>query len=191
MELHDLGGTGTMVPEVGLGTWRYRGGVPPLQRGLELGATLIDTAEIYGTEEVVGQAIKDRHGEVFLATKVSGDHLRHGEVLKAADGSLQRLGLPTIDLYQVHWPNPRVPIGETMRAMEELVEAGKVRYVGVSDFSRREVEEAQGALKATRIVANQVEYGLHRREIEADLPFYAAHKITVIAYSSFAQGQLL
>jgi diketogulonate reductase-like aldo/keto reductase len=191
MELRELGGTGTMVPEVGLGTWRYRGGVPPLRRGLELGANLIDTAEIYGTEDVVGQAIKDWPGEVFLATKVSGDHLRSEEVLKAVDASLRRLGLPKIDLYQVHWPNQRVPIAETMRAMEELVAAGKVRFVGVSNFSRREVEEAQAALKNNRIVSNQVEYGLHRREIEADLAFYAANKITVIAYSSFAQGQLL
>src|ERR1051326_7566555 len=117
MQLHDLGGTGTLVPEIGLGTWRYRGGVAPLRRGLELGATLIDTAEIYGTEDVVGQAIKDWPDEVFLATKVSGDHLRWAGVLKAADASLRRLGIRTIDLYQVHWPDQRVPIAETMRAM--------------------------------------------------------------------------
>src|SRR5215813_5613926 len=93
MQLRELGGTGTMVPEVGLGTWRYQGGVAPLRRGLELGANLIDTAEIYGTESVVGEAIHNRRAELFLATKVSGDHLRHGQVLTAADQSLKRLGV--------------------------------------------------------------------------------------------------
>ena len=180
-----------MVPEVGIGTWRYKGGVAPLTRGLELGATLIDTAEIYGSEGVVGQAMRGRRDEVFLATKVSGDHLKYDQVLKAADGSLKSLAVDTIDLYQVHWPNQRVPIAETMRALEELVDVERVRYIGVSNFSRREFEEAQAALKNNRIVANQVEYGLHRREIEADLDFYAANKVTVIAYSSLAQGQLL
>ena len=192
MELQELGGTGTMVPEIGLGTWRYRGGVAPLQHGIELGAALIDTAEIYGSEDVVGEAIRGQGEKVFLATKVSGEHLRYDQVLKAADASLKRLGLETIDLYQVHWPDRRVPISETMRALEVLVEAGKVRYIGVSNFSRPEFEAAQGALKKNRIVANQVEYGLHRRDVEPDLaPFYNRNQITIVAYSPFDQGQLL
>src|SRR5437763_16227735 len=109
VDFHDLGGTGTPVSEVGLGTWRYRGGVAPLRHGLDGGANLIDTAEIYGTEEVVGQAIKDRRETIFLATKVSGDHLRRTEVLKAADGSVRRLESDRIDRYPGHWPNWRVP----------------------------------------------------------------------------------
>ena len=191
MDRRQLGATGVDVPEVGLGTWQYRGGVAPLQRGLDLGATLIDTAEIYGSEGIVGQAIRGRRDEVFLATKVSGQHLRHDQVIEAADASLKRLGVETIDLYQVHWPDRHVPIGETMQAMERLVEAGKVRYIGVSNFSRREVEAAQAALPHSRIAANQVEYSLQRRDIEADIEFYREHQITVIAYSPLGLGELL
>ena len=191
MEYRELGGTGVMVPEVGVGTWQYRGGVAPLRRGVELGATLIDTAEIYGTEGVVGEALKGIRERVFLATKVSGEHLRHGQVLRAADASLKRLGVQTIDLYQVHWPDRDVPVAETMQALEELVDAGKVRYIGVSNFSRREVEAAQASLRRNRIVANQVEYSLQQRQIEPDLPFYRENKITVIAYSPLGLGALL
>jgi diketogulonate reductase-like aldo/keto reductase len=110
MELKPLGNTGVMVPEIGLGVWKYGGGVEPLRRGVELGAFLIDTAEIYGTEDVVGQAIKDLRDRVFLATKVSADHLRYDDVLRAAETSLQRLETNCIDLYQIHWPNWSVPI---------------------------------------------------------------------------------
>src|SRR5215472_15479085 len=109
METKELGNTGAVVPEIGIGVWRYRGGVEPLRRGIELGATLIDTAEIYGTEDVVGQAITGIRERVFVATKVSGAHLRHDEVLRAADASLRRLGSGFIDLYQIHWPNSAVP----------------------------------------------------------------------------------
>jgi diketogulonate reductase-like aldo/keto reductase len=191
MEMRELGGTGEMVPEIGIGTWQYHGGAAPLQRALDLGATLIDTAEIYGSEDTVGKAIKGRRSEVFLATKVSGDHLRHDKVLKAANDSLKRLGVETIDLYQVHWPDRRVPVAETMRAMEELVDSGKVRYIGVSNFSRRELEEAQAALQRHRIVANQIDYSLQRREVEADFEYYRANQVTVIAYSPLGVGELM
>ena len=188
--LRELGRTGEQIPEIGLGTWQYRGGVEPLRRGIELGARFIDTAEIYGTESISGDAIADQHA--FLATKVSGDHLTYDEVLKAAEHSLKRLGIPTIDLYQIHWPSERgAPIAETMRAMEELVQAGKVRYIGLSNFSRSQLEDAQAALKQNRIASNQVEYNLMRRSIEKDLPFYQREGITVIAYSPFARGDLL
>jgi diketogulonate reductase-like aldo/keto reductase len=192
MERRELGTTGVMIPEIGLGTWRYHGGTAPLLRGIELGAKFIDTAEVYGSEPVVGEAIRAQRPEVFLATKVSGQHLKYKDVLKAADSSLKRLGVNVIDLYQVHWPNSRVPIAETMRAMEELVDAGKVRFIGVSNFSRRQFEAAQAAMKKHKIVANQVEYNLIDQEIEKDIePFYERNKITVIAYSPYAQGKVL
>src|SRR5215475_15244045 len=91
MELKPLGNTNVMVPEIGLGVWRYSGGVEPLRHGVELGAFLIDTAEIYGTEDVVGQAVKGLRDRVFLATKVSPDHLRYDEMRRAAEASLHRL----------------------------------------------------------------------------------------------------
>ena len=191
MELKQLGNTGVMVPEIGLGTWKYRGGVEPLRRGIELGASLIDTAEIYRTENVVGQAIQGIRERIFVATKVSGDHLRSDAVLRAADASLRLLGTEVIDLYQIHWPNARVPIKETMQAMETLVDRGQVRYIGVSNFSLRELRAAQEVMTKYPIVANQVLYNLNRREIERDLlPYCQEHNITILAYTPLDDGRL-
>jgi diketogulonate reductase-like aldo/keto reductase len=191
MELKPLGNTGVMVPEVGLGVWKYSGGVEPLRRAIELGAFLIDTAEIYGTEDVVGQALKGMRERVFLATKVSPDHLRHDDVLRAAEASLRRLETNCIDLYQIHWPNWSVPIQETMRAMETLVDRGLVRYIGVSNFSLDQLREAQAAMSKYPIVANQVLYNLNRREIEREvLPYCLMQRITIIAYTPLDDGRL-
>jgi diketogulonate reductase-like aldo/keto reductase len=110
--------------------------ITALQKGLELGINLIGTAEIYQTEDIVAEAIKGHdRGDLFIATKLFWNHHRCREVLKAAENSLMRLKCSYIDLYQVHQPNMRVPIGETMKAMEKLVQTGKVRYLGVSNFS--------------------------------------------------------
>lgn len=158
MEYRELAATGVKVPEIGFGTWQYRGGSEPLRKAVELGASLIDTAEMYGTEEAVGAAIKGIRQKVFIATKVSGNHLRYDEVLRAADGSLKRLGIDTIDLYQIHWPDPAVPIAETMGAMEQLADAGKVRFIGVSNFYLKNLREAEACMTKHRIVANQVKY---------------------------------
>ncbi|MGH2376437.1 MAG: aldo/keto reductase, partial [bacterium] len=191
MEFKELGTTGVQLPEIGLGTWQYRGGNEPLRKGIELGAHLIDTAEIYGTEGIVGQAIRDRRDRAFVATKVSGHNLGYEDVLRAAEGSLRRLGIDRIDLYQIHWPDPGVPIRETMRAMEELVDAGKVRFIGVSNFSVRELEEAQAAMKEDRIESNQVEYSLLDRSIEGNLLRYCeAQRVTILAYTPLARGKL-
>ncbi len=191
MELKSLGNTGVMVPEVGLGVWKYSGGVEPLRRSIELGAFLIDTAEMYGTEDVVGQAIKGMRDRVFLATKVSADHLHYDDVLRAAEASLRRLETNCIDLYQIHWPNWSVPIQETMRAMETLVDRGLVRYLGVSNFSLEQLREAQAAMSKYPLVANQVLYNLNRREIERDmLPYCLMQRITIIAYTPLDDGRL-
>ncbi len=191
MKLKQLGNTGVMVSEIGLGTWKYRGGVEPLRRGIELGAYLIDTAEMYRTENVVGQSIHGMRERIFLATKVSGEHLRSDAVLRAAEASLRLLGTEVIDLYQIHWPNARVPIKETMQAMETLVDRGQVRYIGVSNFSLRELRAAQEAMTKYPIVANQVLYNLNRREIERDLlPYCQEHNITILAYTPLDDGRL-
>lgn len=191
METKRLGATEVMLPEIGLGFWRYRGGPEPLRQGIELGAVLLDTAEIYGTEEMVGAAIRDRRDRVFVATKVAGNHLSHDEVLRAAEGSLQRLGTAIIDLYQIHWPNPAVPIGETMRAMETLVDRRMVRYIGVSQFSTAELRTAQAAMNHYPIVSNQVRYNLNSRRIEMSLLDYCQkHEVTVIAYTPLDDGRL-
>jgi diketogulonate reductase-like aldo/keto reductase len=191
MELKPLGNTNVMVPEIGLGAWKYRGGVEPLRHGLTLGACLIDTAEIYGTEDIVGRAIQGRREQVFLATKVSGSHLRHDDVLRAAEASLRRLQIDVIDLYQIHWPNQSVPLQETMRAMEALVDRGQIRHIGVSNFSVAEMRQAQAAMSQYPIVSNQVLYSLNRREIEPELlPYCQEHQVTVIAYTPLDDGRL-
>ena len=191
MELKQLGGTGVRVGEIGLGTWRYGGGPAPLQRGVALGANLIDTAEMYRTEDAVGAAIAGMREQVFLATKVLGSNLRYDAVLRAAENSLRRLDVDRIDLYQVHWPNPSVPMSETMRAMERLVSDGVVRYIGVSNFAVSDLEAARAALRNNEIVSNQILYNLRRRGAERDvIPYCREHNIAVIAYSPLAEGAL-
>ena len=191
MEHKRLGPTGIMVPEIGIGAWRYSGGVEPLRRGIELGATLIDTAEIYGTEEVVGAAIRGLSTEVFIASKVSGSHLGYDHVLRAAEASLGRLNIPSIDLYQIHWPNSLFPIKETMRAMEALVDRKLIKHIGVSNFSTADLRSAQSVMANHPIVCNQVLYNLNRREIEAELlPYCERNNITVVAYTPLDSGRL-
>ena len=185
----ELGRTGVWLPANGLGTWEYKGGVEPLRKGIALGAWLIDTAESYGTEEVVGQAVRGIRNCVFIATKVSPIHFKRADLFAAADRSLQKLGTDRIDLYQLHRPNFAIPIEETMAAMEALVDKGKVRYIGVSNFSASDLRNAQAALTKYRIVSNQVRYSLVERTVERNLLRYCQENgITVIAYSPLGHG---
>lgn len=185
MRTRELGNTGVRLSAVGLGTWQYTGGVEPLRSGVSVGARFIDTAESYGTEEVVGEAIRAFRRDIFLATKVSPRHFKHSEVIIAADRSLKRLNTEYIDLYQLHWPNYTVPIEETMGAMEELVDSGKVRFIGVSNFMLRDLKTAQEAMTKYKIVSNQLRYNLIDRTIQRELLQYCQDRaITVIAFSS-------
>jgi len=180
----ELGRTGVFISEVGLGTWNYHGGPIPLQKGLEAGALFIDTAESYGTETVVGEAVRGIRDRVFIATKVSPQNFRRKDLKKSADTSLRMLGIDRIDLLQLHEPNPLIPIEETIGAMAELVDAGKIRFIGVSNFSIDQLKKAQNALGNRQIVSNQVRYSLIDRTIEEGLLQYCQeHRITVIAYS--------
>jgi len=189
MLLKELANTRIRLPEIGFGTWNYNGGVEPLRAAIECGARFIDTAESYGTEAIVREAIKGRRHQVFLATKVLPRNFRRRDLVVAAERSLRRLGTEHIDLYQLHWPNLTIPVEEPMRGMEELVDAGKVRFIGVSNFSVRDLVRAQAALTRHRIVANQVRYSLIERTIEGGLLQYCQKNgITVIAYSPLARG---
>ncbi len=205
MDFKKLGRSKVEIPVLGLGTWgiggfssRHLGGeedaVQALRLGLELGMRFIDTAEIYArghSEEVVAKAVEGQREKVFIATKVSAENLSHDGVLHACESSLKRLKTNYIDLYQIHWPNPRIPIGETMKAMEDLVSKGKVLNVGVSNFSVQQTREAQEALSKIDLASNQVEYSLVERSIEGDLlPFCTKEHITVIAYSPIARGNI-
>ena len=183
MQLKELGRTGERITEVGLGTWAFRAGPEVLRAGFEAGALWIDTAESYGTEPVVADAIAGRRQQIFLATKVSPQHFRPADVRAAADASLLRLRTDHIDLYQLHEPNDAIPIAETMGAMEDLVDEGKVRFIGVSNFSVGQMEVARRALRKHPLVSNQVRYHLADRTIGADvLPWCQANGVTVIAY---------
>ena len=168
--------------------------VRALRLGIDLGMNLIDTAEVYAggkSEEVVADAMAGVREKVFLATKVSRDNLRHDAVLAACERSLRRLKTSYIDLYHVHWPNPSVPIQDTMHAMEELVESGKVRYIGVSNFGVELLEAARSSLSKNEVVSNQVEYSLLNRSVESELLPYLKHEhTTLIAYSPLGRGNI-
>jgi diketogulonate reductase-like aldo/keto reductase len=188
MELKRLGSSSILLPEIGLGTSGFTGGPDVLRAGIEHGSFLIDTAESYSTEEIVGKAIRGIRDRVFLATKVAPRHFRQRDLIAAAEGSLVRLGTEYIDLYQLHWPNYMVPIEETVGAMEQLAAAGKVRFVGVSNFSVAELKTAQAATSKFKIVSNQVRYSLIERTVEKGLLQYCQlNDITVIAYSPLGQ----
>ncbi|MHA1748191.1 MAG: aldo/keto reductase [Promethearchaeota archaeon] len=198
-----LGKTKEKIPVLGQGTWGIEQGEDAsvyeqwksaLKKGIELGMTLIDTAEIYGdgkSEEVVGEVIKETEADLFIATKVFSANLRHDDLIKACDRSLQRLGIKTIDLYQIHWPNVTIPIKETMGALEELVKKGKIRYIGVSNFGAKGLEEAIAAMKSEEIVSHQIEYSPGLRRVERKIyPQCLEQGMTLIAYSPFGNDGL-
>lgn len=199
---------GVKIPAIGLGTWGMGGGnfpnpftdkqaVQALRRGIELGMTHIDTAEMYAsghTEEVVGKAIEPFNREkLFITSKVLPKNFRYDDTIKAAKRSLKRLGIEQMDLYLLHWPNPDIPLEETMSAMEHLLEQGLTRFIGVSNFSVEEMKEAQSYLdKKNKIVTNQVEYSLMAREPENEvLQFCQKNKILLTAYSPLGHGKLM
>ncbi len=203
-----LGRQGPKVSEIGIGMWQAGGTAwghdvtdrdcqQAMERAVELGVTLFDTAEAYGdghSERVVGKAIKAAGREnVFIATKVSGDHLRASDVDRACRQSLRRLGVNAIDLYQIHWPNPwsLSPLAETMKALEKLQREGHIRHIGVSNFDTRDLEEARASLSRTDILSDQVQYNLLHREPESGLAGYARREgITLLAWSPIAKGIL-
>lgn len=165
--------------------------IEALRLGLDLGLTHIDTAEMYGNgraEELVGEAIAGRRSEVFLVSKVLPSNASYTGTLRACERSLKRLRTDWLDLYLLHWPGS-YPLEDTMRAMEALAEAGKIRFVGVSNFDVEEVEAAQRALHKQRLACNQVLYHLGNRGIERRLiPYCAKHEIAIVGYSPFGHG---
>jgi aryl-alcohol dehydrogenase-like predicted oxidoreductase len=203
MKYVDVGGA--QMSAVGLGTWQFgsrewgygsayaRGeAVKIVHRALELGVNLIDTAEIYAfgeSERIVGEAIKGRRDNVFLATKLFPIGLPI-QVASKARASARRLGVDRIDLYQQHWPSPMFPPGATMPRMRKLVEIGLVTHVGVSNHSLPQWQAAEKAFGGP-VLSNQVQFSLLNRAPERDLvPWAADNNRVVIAYSPLAQGLL-
>jgi len=195
------------VSDIGLGTWKMGGGywtpdttkdeedVRAIRFALENGINLIDTAEMYGgghTEELVSMAINglDRE-EIFIITKVWSNHLKYDDLIKSAMQSLKRLNSKYIDLYLIHWPNTSVPIAESIKAMEKLVDMGVIRYFGVSNFTVKLLEEARSATSKYEIIANEIEYSVMNKSPEKDLiPYCEKNKIIVIAYSPLGKGNV-
>ena len=185
MEKREFGGR-FQVPVYGQGTWNLFGkdAVAALRAGLDLGLTHIDTAEMYGTEESVGEAIQGRREEVFLVSKVLPSNASRKGTLRACDQSLIRLRTDHLDCYLLHWPG-RHPLEETIAAFEELVSKGKIRSYGVSNFDEELLAEAVRIAGPRKIACNQCLYNLDERHIEARvLPECRKHGVSFVGYSS-------
>jgi diketogulonate reductase-like aldo/keto reductase len=185
------------IAAIGQGTWNIETGdrgtvVKALRRGLDLGMTHIDTAEMYGSgeaESIVGEAVAGRRDEVFPVSKVLPSNASRKGTIEACDHSLRRLKTDRLDCYLLHWRG-RFPLADTIAAFEELQSAGKIRSWGVSNFDTPDLEEALAIAGPGRIACNQVLYHLQERAIEhAVIPWCERHKVAVVAYSPFGSGQ--
>jgi len=211
IETTQIPGTEFAPSRVGLGTWAIGGwmwggsnaaqSVRTIQSAVDRGITLIDTAPVYGfghSEEIVGKALSEggRRAKIVIASKVGIDwkdgrpfrDASRKRILKEIDDSLRRLRTDAIDLYQVHWPDPKVPVEETAGAMADLLKAGKIRAIGVSNFSPAQMD---GFRKVAPLHAAQPPYNLFEREIERDvLPYCRRNKIATLAYGALCRGLL-
>jgi aryl-alcohol dehydrogenase-like predicted oxidoreductase len=226
MKYCQLGTSSVQVSQIALGAWAIggwlwggtddAGAIAGIQRAIDLGMTTVDTAPVYGfghSEEIVGQAIRGRRGQVQILTKFglrwgpghagkehfnSEDlqgrpvHIRQyagrASVLEECEQSLRRLGVDCIDLYQQHWPDPTTPVEETMEACAALLKAGKVRAVGVSNYTPELMERA---IKVVPLASDQPPYSMLRRGIEADvIPWCLKHQVGILAYSPLQNGIL-
>ncbi|OUL26364.1 aldo/keto reductase [Nostoc sp. RF31YmG] len=206
MEKRKLGKSDVEITPILMGTWQAgkkmwvgiedADSIKTIRAAFEAGITTIDTAEVYGeghSERIVAEALSDVRDRVQYATKVFANHLKYQQVIEACEGSLKNLKTDYIDLYQIHWPSGAfnseiVPIEETMNALNFLKEQGKIRAIGVSNFSRDQIAEAA---KYGRIDSIQPPYSLFWRQIEKDLRSYCIdNQISILAYSSLAQGLL-
>jgi myo-inositol catabolism protein IolS len=206
MELRTLGTSEVKISPIIMGTWQAGKDmwvgiedsetIKALRAAFEAGITTIDTAEYYGhghSERIIGEAFADVRDQVVYATKVFPNHLKYNQVIEACHLSLKNLRTEYLDLYQIHWPagswgTEYVPIGETMGALNDLKEQGKIRAIGVSNFSREQLEEAAWY---GRIDSLQPPYSLFWRQVEkTSRPYCVENNITILAYSSMAQGLL-
>lgn len=206
MEKRALGTSEIQISPIIMGTWQAgkrmwvgiedSETVKAIRAAFDSGITTIDTAEVYGeghSEQVVAQALSDVRGQVVYATKVFANHLKYEQVMQACDRSLKNLQTDYLDLYQIHWPSGAfksevVPIEETMGALNDLKQQGKIRAIGVSNFSRSQLESAA---QYGRIDSLQPPYSLFWRTVEQDaVPYCIENNISILAYSSLAQGLL-
>jgi aryl-alcohol dehydrogenase-like predicted oxidoreductase len=206
METRELGQSGIRITPIITGTWQAGKAmwvgvedgetIKAIRSAFDAGITTVDTAEVYGqghSEEIVAAALSDVREQVVYATKVFANHLKYQQVIEACENSLKRLRTDYIDLYQIHWPagtygSEVVPIEETMGALNHLKQQGKIRAIGVSNFSRTQLEEAA---QYGRIDSLQPPYSLFWRYVEKEtVPYCVENQISILAYSPMAQGLL-
>lgn len=202
MHYHPLGQTGIDVSTIALGYWAVadpriwgpqdeQAAIGAVHAALERGINLIDTAEGYGdgqSEILLGKALADRREQAIIATKVSRGHLAPADVVAACEASLRHLQVDYIDLYQIHWANPAVPLADTLDTLDRLREQGKIRAIGVSNFGPHDLAEG---IAHTRLEANQLPYNLLFRAIEDEvIPLCQQHSISVLIYSPLLHGVL-
>jgi aryl-alcohol dehydrogenase-like predicted oxidoreductase len=201
MQYREIGKTGIKISNMGIGSWAigdsYWGqtddqdSIKAIHQGLDAGLNFIDTAQLYGngkSEELVGKAIQGKRSEIVLSTKVWKTHMKYDDVFKACEDSLQRLQTDYLDIYFIHYPPDSCPAEETMRAMLKLKEQGKIRVIGLSNFS---VQQMEAVLQVGRFDVIQPCHSLFWRFMEREeLPFCLANDIGVVTYSPLAQGLL-
>ena len=202
MKYRRFGSTNVEVSTISLGCWAIGGGftwgdqdendsIDTIRAALDAGINMFDTAEVYSdgyAEEVLGKGLAGQRDKVLIATKVLPENLTADKLVQACEGSLKRMGTDYIDLYQIHWPNWNVPMEETMGAMEKLMRAGKIRFIGVSNFGVRDLTEA---IDCGDVVTDQLVYSLLFRAIEFEILGKCRQaRVGVLAYSPLAQGLL-
>jgi myo-inositol catabolism protein IolS len=206
MQTRQLGQSDLQITPIIMGTWQAgkrmwtgiedEDSIKALRAAYEAGITTIDTAIVYGqghSERIVAQALSDVRDKVIYASKVFANSLKYDLVIASCEESLTNLNTDRLDLYQIHWPSGAfnseiVPISETMAALNKLKEQGKIRAIGVSNFSRAQLAEAA---QYGRIDSLQPPYSLFWRQVETDtMPYCIEHKVSILAYSSLAQGIL-
>ncbi|MEM1982595.1 MAG: aldo/keto reductase [Sulfolobales archaeon] len=196
MDKKPIGNSREYVSAIGVGTWGIRNYInaeKALKHALSLGLNLIDTAEIYGSgkaEELVGKVVKEFGVDAFITTKLPPERFTSkDEVINAAKASLRRLGLKSVDLILIHWPNPRLPVSKQIKLLEGLVDEGLCRYIGVSNFKVNELLEALEATSKYDIVVNQVKYSVYDKSVEKGLlPLCIREGVTIQAYTPLEGG---
>ncbi len=208
MQYTTLGKSETKISQIGLGTWQFgskgwgfgtdftkKDAIEIVHKSFDLGINIIDTAEVYGggqSERIVGQAIKEHNREdIIIVSKFLPAAIRPSAVKRALAKSLERLQTEYLDVYLIHWPNPLLPLGATLEHMEQMVEDGKIRHIGISNFGLKRFQKAQSKMNKFSIEVDQLNYSMAKSRVKNEfLPYAEAHKVTVMAYSPLGQGYL-
>ncbi len=204
-----FGKSGFKVSQMGMGTYydpgwifsakllkrqtNWENKVAAIKAGLESGVNLIDTAELYESENLVKKAVENFEREdLFIATKVWPSHFSYDKVIKSCERSLKKLGVDYVDLYQLHFPSRFRDLSQTMKAMEHLMDQGKIRNIGISNFNLEKTKMAVESLKKYEVASTQMNFSVAHRNIEEDLlPYCRENKIAILAYYPLGHGKLV